>query len=153
MLLYLNRIRGGICRWTKLRVWLFFFPFFCYRGSSLKIHNKTYLNNLHCLNSLGRMVKVKKTTVIQATERICSRQKKKKKRSLLKHSLWIVDVVYVCTYLHFNAGSDLFIFCRWLPILRCRIDSRIICCLINSGPFSLQSVEKEPLAFCILASC
>lgn len=54
-------------------VWFFFF---CYRDSSLKIH-KTYLNNLHCLNSLGTIVKVKETTVIQATEGICSRKKKK----------------------------------------------------------------------------
>lgn len=52
------------------------FFFFCYGGPSLNIH-KAYLNNLHCLNSLGTIVKVKKTTVIQATEGICSKKKKK----------------------------------------------------------------------------
>lgn len=56
-------------------------------------------------------------------------------------------------YLHFNVGSYLSILCRWFPILRCWIDSGIICCLINSEPFPPKSVEKEPLVFSMLASC
>lgn len=89
-----------------------FFFFFCYRGSSLKIHNKTYLNNLHCLNSLGTIVKVKKTTVIQATERISSR-----KRALLK-PLSLNSRFSVCVYLHFNVGLYLSVLCRWFLVLR-----------------------------------
>jgi len=87
--------------------------FFCYRGCSLKIHSKTYLNNLHCLNSLGRIVKVKKTTVIQATEIICSR-----KRALLK-PLSLNSRLCVCISLCFNVGSYLSVLCRWFPVLRC----------------------------------
>lgn len=126
-----------------------FFSFFCYGGSSLKIH-KTYLNNLHCLNSLGTIVKVKKTTVIQAAEGICWKTTTKK-RALLE-LLALNSRLCVCMYLHFNVGLYLSSLCWWFPILRRLIDSGIICCLIKSEPFPLQSVEKEPLVFSMLAS-
>lgn len=69
-----------------------FFFLLCYRGSSLKIH-KPSLNNLHCLNTLGTIVKVKKTTVIQATARIRSRD-----RALLK-PLSLNSRLCVCSYI------------------------------------------------------
>lgn len=123
-----------------------FFFFFCYGGSSLKIH-KTYLNNLHCFNSLGTIVKVKKSHSYSGNRR----NMLKKKKSLLE-LLALNSRFSLCMYLHFNVGLCLSILCCWFPILRCWIDSGIICCLINSEPFQLLSVEKEPLVFSMLAS-
>lgn len=128
--------------------WFGWFFSFCYRGSSLKIHKKTYLNNLHCLNSLRTMVKVKKDH-----SRSGNRKNMFQKKSFIKATLFEQQTVCVCMYLRVNVGSYLSVLCRWFPVLRCWIDSGIIHCLINSGPSPLKPVQKEPLVFYILASC